>query len=264
MRKALLFLPLALLCSLFGYALHEMVHVPPAFASGIGGGGGTGTAGPTGPTGPAWTTSAEARASMSDESGTGAMLFAGGDIGTATGTRLTLTQGVSAVTGTFTNGITITRSTAGVAVTGTGNGGNAGASFTGGASTGGHGVIGTPGLTSGCGVYGQGLNSASSYTVCGFGAGSVGNGGSFSTAQGNAVLATASTTGTAVNATATAGGIALSINGDTTSPAVGQIRMPVLDTNPTSCQVGDMFMFTGGVLRVCTATTPTWVNVGSQ
>jgi hypothetical protein len=38
----------------------------------------------------------------------------------------------------------------------------------------------------------------------------------------------------------------------------------VLDTNPTSCQVGDVFMFTGGILRVCTATTPTWVNVGSQ
>jgi hypothetical protein len=43
---------------------------------GTGGTGATGAAGATGPTGPAWTTSAEARASISDETGTGAMCFA--------------------------------------------------------------------------------------------------------------------------------------------------------------------------------------------
>jgi hypothetical protein len=45
-----------------------------------GGGGGatgpTGATGATGPTGPAWTTSAEARSAISDETGTGAMCFA--------------------------------------------------------------------------------------------------------------------------------------------------------------------------------------------
>jgi hypothetical protein len=82
--------------------------------------------------------------------------------------------------------------------------------------------------------------------------------------NGNGVLGTGTGSGAAITATNSAGGMPLVVNGDTTSPAVGQIRMPVLDTNPTSCQVGDVFMFTGGILRVCTATTPTWVNVGSQ
>lgn len=123
-------------------------------------------------------------------------------------------------------------------------------------------------------VVGASANGAGSYGIVGNGSGGSGSGvlgtatsgngvvGSVST--GVAIQGTASGSGTAIVGTATGGGICLTLNGDTTSPTTGQIRMPVLDANPTSCQVGDMFMFTGGVLRVCTATTPTWVNVGSQ
>ncbi len=81
---------------------------------------------------------------------------------------------------------------------------------------------------------------------------------------GNGVYASSSGAGTALTVVNGGGGVPVSITGDATSPAVGHIRFTVGDTNPTSCQVGDLFMFTGGVLRVCTATTPTWVNVGSQ
>jgi hypothetical protein len=104
-----------------------------------------------------------------------------------------------------------------------------------------------------CGVLGAGVNSAGSAGVKGQGVG-----------VGIGVWGVGTSSGVGVLAENSLGSIALQVSGDTTSPAVGQIRMPVLDTNPTSCQVGDMFMFTGGVLRVCTATTPTWVNVGAQ
>ena len=171
-----------------------------------------------------------------------------GNIGAATGTSLTLTQGVSAVTGTFTNGITITRSSAGAAVTGTGNGAGAGGSFTGGVNPAGHGVVAQAGNSAGAmGVLATGIGSGSSYAVDAYG----GN-----NSTGNAIRARADGNSTT--------GLPLVITGDATSPAVGHIRFTVGDTNPTSCQVGDLFMFTGGVLRVCTATTPTWVNVGSQ
>lgn len=170
------------------------------------------------------------------------------ELGVATGTSLTLTQGVSAVTGTFTNGITITRSSAGAAVTGTGNGAGAGGSFTGGVNPAGHGVVAQAGNSAGAmGVLATGIGSGSSYAVDAYG----GN-----NSTGNAIRARADGNSTT--------GLPLVITGDATSPAVGHIRFTVGDTNPTSCQVGDLFMFTGGVLRVCTATTPTWVNVGSQ
>lgn len=67
-------------------------------ASSVSGGGGTVTIGSLGSG-----TSAELRAALTDESGTGAAIFANGDIGTATGTRLTLTSTVDALTAT-TNG----------------------------------------------------------------------------------------------------------------------------------------------------------------
>jgi hypothetical protein len=72
------------------------------------------------------------------------------------------------------------------------------------------------------------------------------------------------TNGAGASISTTGTGISLILTGDATSPTAGHLRLNVLDTNPTSCAVGDLFMFTGGVLRVCTATTPTWVNVGAQ
>ncbi len=63
--------------------------------------------------------------------------------------------------------------------------------------------------------------------------------------------------------TTTAGGIGVRIDSDLTSPASPHMRLSPGDTNPATCTIGDLFMFTGGVLRVCTATN-TWTNVGAQ
>ena len=163
-----------------------------------------------------------------------------GSIGNATGTQLTLTQGISAATGLFSGNITMS-----------------GTSATGllrvnpsGSTTNGVWIVAQGTAEA---LYAESANNASSQACQCAGI-----------SNGNGVLATGTGSGAALTATNTSGGLPVVINGDTTSPAVGQIRMPVLDTNPTSCQVGDVFMFTGGILRVCTATTPTWVNVGSQ
>lgn len=83
-------------------------------------------------------------------------------------------------------------------------------------------------------------------------------------ANGNGVTATCSGGGNAGSFTATGTGYALEVVGDTTSPSKGSIKLTPLDANPTSCAVGDIYVTTAGVLKVCTATTPTWVNVGSQ
>ena len=232
MKRALLFVPLLLAVGGLGFVLHEMVSIPVAEATAIGGGrtGAAGARGATGPTGPAWTTSAEARAAITDETGTGgAMVFA------TAPTVTTMTASASGSTPA------ISASAVGLSA---------------------HAIVGTS------------ANGAGLYGVVGTGSGSVGSGVNGTASSGSGVVGscttgvgvqgTATSSGSAIVATATAGGMPLTLNGDTTSPAVGQIRMPVLDTNPTSCQVGDVFMFTGGVLRVCTATTPTWVNVGSQ
>lgn len=70
----------------------------------------------------------------------------------------------------------------------------------------------------------------------------------------SAVVATATTNGTAYP---------IKIQGDTTSPSFGFINMPPADTNPSSASgaIGDLFMFTGGILRVEVATTPLWADV---
>lgn len=83
-------------------------------------------------------------------------------------------------------------------------------------------------------------------------------------ANGNGVTATCSGGGNAGSFTETGTGYALEVVGDTTSPSKGSIKLTPLDADPTSCAVGDIYVTTAGVLKVCTATTPTWVNVGSQ
>jgi hypothetical protein len=98
----------------------------------------------------------------------------------------------------------------------------------------------------GDGLVGTGGNSASSFGVLAVGVGSTGH----------ALMAQQTTNST--------NGVALTVQGDSTSPAVGAIRISTMDADPTSCQVGDLYVTTSGVLKICTATTPTWVNVGSQ
>lgn len=95
--------------------------------------------------------------------------------------------------------------------------------------------------------------------------------------SGAAVTATGQGTGSGVRGTSTdnttagygleavnsSGGYALVVNSDTTSPARGAFRMTPQDTNPTTALVGDEFTFTGGYLRMATATTPTWNDVAA-
>lgn len=78
--------------------------------------GSTGATGSTGPTGPNWTTCADADASLGAGETTGTCgdvvlsvspTLTTPEIGVATGTRLTLTQGVAAVTGVFSGAVTV-------------------------------------------------------------------------------------------------------------------------------------------------------------
>jgi hypothetical protein len=59
----------------------------------------------------------------------------------------------------------------------------------------------------------------------------------------------------------------LAISGDTTSPARAAFKLVPQDAEPTGANtVGDMYVTTAGVLKICTvAGTPgTWVSVGAQ
>lgn len=110
-------------------------------------------------------------------------------------------------------------------------------------------------------VVAGGASNANAITATQAGSGVVGSfTGTTSSTRGIEVSTSSAVAGTF---TSTAS-LPVSLVGDATSPAIGHLRMNIMDTNPTSCAVGDLFMFTGGVLRVCTATTPTWVNVGAQ
>jgi hypothetical protein len=67
--------------------------------------------------------------------------------------------------------------------------------------------------------------------------------------------------------TNTLNGYAIRITGDTTSPTAASIRMDTLDTNPSAAaSFGDLFTLLSGstlALRMATATTPRWDDVGS-
>lgn len=111
-------------------------------------------------------------------------------------------------------------------------------------------------------VVAGGASNANAITATQAGAGVVGSfTGTTSSTRG---IEVSTISGAGVAITTTTANLPLHLTGDATSPNYGHIRFNVLDTNPTACAVGDVFMFTGGVLRVCTATTPTWVNVGAQ
>lgn len=79
--------------------------------------------------------------------------------------------------------------------------------------------------------------------------------------------------GSGLGSTATAGEIHLNassrvvVTGDTTSPARAAFSLTPQDAQPTGASVvGDMYVTTAGVLKVCTAagTPGTWVSVGAQ
>lgn len=62
-------------------------------------------------------------------------------------------------------------------------------------------------------------------------------------------------------------GCALTVTGDTTSPATAAMRLVPQDAEPTGAHlVGHMYVTSAGVLKICTAagTPGTWVSVGAQ
>jgi hypothetical protein len=165
---------------------------------------------------------------------------------------------------TFTPGITVTQSQSNTAAgVFTGNGTASGLTTTGG-GTNGAGVTATGGATNGVGVSGTGAGT--------------GNGGTFTGgATGNGIAATGTSTGSGAEITGGTTGIGLHVTGGATSNNAFKLDIGNTVSPPFrfgtgaapsgAAIVGDMYMTTAGVLKVCvTAGTPcaSFVSVGSQ
>ncbi len=153
-----------------------------------------------------------------------------------------LAQSWATTGSTFPQGVTVTQSQTNTwGVVATGNGSAEGVLATGG-TTGAGGTF-SGGSSSGAGVQGAGTGGGAGVIGQGQGAGA---GGSF------------------VGGTTGYGVIAQS---DTSSPVRAALRIVPQDAEPTGAnQVGDIYVTTAGVLKICTvAGTPgTWVSVGAQ
>jgi hypothetical protein len=180
-------------------------------------------------------------------------------------------------------------------VTGLGNATGAGVAGTGGSGGGvgvsglgiltAHGVHGTGGVTDGTGVRGtgggtngygveghgqgtgegvRGLALGTGPGVQGYGGGSlgagvVGNGGT----NGAGVVGIAGGTGTGVSGVSGASGYGVSAQADTTTPVRSALRLVPQDTDPSSPQMGDIYVNSGdGTLRIYNGSA--WVKVGNQ
>jgi hypothetical protein len=131
--------------------------------------------------------------------------------------------------------------TSGAGVSGTGGPASYGGAFTGGTT--GAGVLGQGGATNGLGGY--------------FNGGGTNGGGIYVDGRG---------TGVAITAVAR-DGYGASIESDATSPVKAALHIEPQDAEPTGPNaVGDIYVTTAGVLKICTvAGTPgTWVSVGAQ
>lgn len=187
------------------------------------------------------------------------------NIGVASGTSLTLTQGLSAVTGLFsgTVGITGTLTTTGAttlngglgvsgAVTVTGPAGASGLVVNGGSSSGVPAIQANAGGSSAVGIYaiGGASNNALVATCAG---------------AGNAISAINTSSGAAISATSTSG-YGLAFSGDATSPTKSALFIGRQDANPTSGALGDMFLLGSGstqTFRMATSATPRWDDVAA-
>lgn len=108
------------------------------------------------------------------------------------------------------------------------------------------GLWGLGGGTSGTGVFGQG-----------------------GATNGNGVQGTGTGSGTGVAANGGATGYGAVITADTTSPVKAALRVVPQDAAPSGASlVGDMYVTTAGVLKICTVAGTgggaTWVSVGAQ
>ena len=148
----------------------------------------------------------------------------GGGIGLTcgTGTGGAVCTASPTLTGTLTGDRLTLTSTSGTALTATGQGTGKGGVFTGGGTDGG-GNNGTPGV--------QGTGGA---------------------AGGNGVYGVGTGVYAGVWAEQTGNGRALVVSGDTTSPQKAQMYMIPTDSDPSGANlVGDLYMYTTGVLRSC-------------
>ncbi len=206
-------------------------------------------------------TSAQLRSLLSDESGTGAALFANGAIGDATATSLGV-SGTLGVTGAVAiSGATTIVPSSGTALTLTGVSGATGLAIVGGNNNHTLTITGPPlGAFSAISILdGNGTTTAARFgllitnwanTIGGAAIKIVTNG-----ANGDGIISDTS---------ASTGGYSLKLIPDATSPAFPAVLMTPQDTNPTNAAaIGALFMLTGGVLRTETATTPIWAAVAN-
>lgn len=159
-------------------------------------------------------------------------------------------------------------------LTGAGNGTGSGVEGTAGAGTGAYGVKGVAGVgSSSHGVFGS---AGGTLSVGVFGEATAANNtaavyGNSGHADAHGVFAR-TTSGTAAGIAAgyfdstASGGYALIASGDATTPQRAAFRVVPQDTQPAVGQVGDIYVTTAGLLKICTvAGTPgTWVSVGAQ
>lgn len=85
--------------------------------------------------------------------------------------------------------------------------------------------------------------------------------------NGIGLLANASSAGSTSAALSNTAGRALTVTGDTSSPALAALRVTPQDAQPTGTNlIGDLYVSTAGVLWVCTAagSPGTWQQVGAQ
>ncbi len=166
-------------------------------------------------------------------------------------------------------------STTSAGVRGSGSGVGVGGSFTSGATDASRGIIVdannlsstigilVTGVTTGFAISAETVTSGRAVNA----AATSGTGVLGAATTGTGVSGTSNNTGIGVLATNAATGYALSIVTNPTSPAKAAVNWMPQDTQPTGAHsIGDMYVFTGGILFVCTvAGTPgTWVRVGDQ
>ncbi len=144
---------------------------------------------------------------------------------------------------TFTGSDNAAASNYGIVVTGGSNGATS------------HAIIANGGATQGAGIVATGGSNTSAGGTFTGGGGGVG------------INATGNGAGVGVNAVGGATGRAAVFTADTTSPVQPLMTLTPQDAQPTGANVvGDIYVTTAGVLKICTvAGTPgTWVSVGAQ
>lgn len=192
---------------------------------------------------------------------------ASGDTLAITGTAISVPNGVVFTSAGSGIGVDVAAGGSGtIGIRGTGNGASAGVRGVGGAT--GPGGTFAGGATSGQGISAVGSGASAGVGATGGGTDGIGVDATGGATNGVGVKGTGTGTGHGVWANTSAStGYALYVSGDTSSPVRAAIRVVPQDAEPTGAHlVGDMYVTTAGVLKICTsAGTPgTWTTVGTQ